>query len=412
MTRFLEIPSSIWLFIILLTGFFLRLNGIYYGLPSIYDGDENYFVHYALQIIKTRDLNPHWFGHPGSTVIYLLTIFYLFIYLIGQSIGFFGSPVDFWNWYYHDPTFLYLTSRLIFVFFGMGTIVLTYWTAARIFSKRIALLSALLIAVLPLHTLFSRNIRTDILMTFLLQAVFLCSLNLAGGKARGRDYALTGLLTGLAITTKYPAVVIVLVTLISHFFFNRVPFRQHTRRLSLWAAGALLGAFLSSPYLFLDFKTVLQDVALEAPQRWLSGTGGGFVSNLIWYVGQPLRQEFHLTGLLLIGWGLFLCWTSQDRQKILLTIFPAAFLVFLGLLPLRWDRWAIPLLPFACILAASALSDVSDRATQQPRVPVGRPFGPPNPFGLSYVKNHLSEGSGNGHPGFEGTSPNLDIRPR
>lgn len=35
-------------------------------------------------------------------------------------------------------------------------------------------------------------------------------LNLAGGKAQGRDYTLTGLLTGLAITTKYLAVIVAL----------------------------------------------------------------------------------------------------------------------------------------------------------------------------------------------------------
>src|SRR5262249_43024878 len=34
--------------------------------------DERYFITPATYIAARGDLNPHWFGHPGSTVIYPL----------------------------------------------------------------------------------------------------------------------------------------------------------------------------------------------------------------------------------------------------------------------------------------------------------------------------------------------------
>ena len=56
----------------MLVGFVLRLRGITWGLPYLYDPDEHFFVDPAVRIVTTGDLNPHWFGHPGSTVIDLL----------------------------------------------------------------------------------------------------------------------------------------------------------------------------------------------------------------------------------------------------------------------------------------------------------------------------------------------------
>src|SRR5947208_11310267 len=38
----------------------------------LHDADESAFVGPAVHVAATGDLNPHWFGHPGSTVIYPL----------------------------------------------------------------------------------------------------------------------------------------------------------------------------------------------------------------------------------------------------------------------------------------------------------------------------------------------------
>ena len=60
--------------IILLVALAWRLHNIGFGLPSLYDPDEPIFMIKALELLTNGTLNPKWFGHPGSTTIYLLAL--------------------------------------------------------------------------------------------------------------------------------------------------------------------------------------------------------------------------------------------------------------------------------------------------------------------------------------------------
>jgi hypothetical protein len=46
-----------------------HLSALHRDLP-LQEPDESAFVRPAVRIAATGDLNPQWFGHPGSTVIY------------------------------------------------------------------------------------------------------------------------------------------------------------------------------------------------------------------------------------------------------------------------------------------------------------------------------------------------------
>ena len=76
-----KIYLRIVLGIILIGGLLVRLYGIDWGLPYRYNADESLFIGRAGYILRTFDFNPHWFGHPGTTTIYLLVIIYSLIYL-------------------------------------------------------------------------------------------------------------------------------------------------------------------------------------------------------------------------------------------------------------------------------------------------------------------------------------------
>ena len=60
--------------LILLVALAWRLNNIGFGLPSMYDPDEPIFMIKALHLLADGTLNPGWFGHPGSTTIYLVAL--------------------------------------------------------------------------------------------------------------------------------------------------------------------------------------------------------------------------------------------------------------------------------------------------------------------------------------------------
>ncbi len=131
------------------------------------------------------------------------------------------------------------------------------------------------------------------------------------------------------------------------------------------AGGAsLLGAFIGSPFLFLDFKKVLSDVSAEARSSHLSATGEGLFENLAWYIQNPLLETLSLTGLVLAGLGIIYCLFSKKKESWLLLIFPVCFLLFIASLNLRWWRWIIPVIPFFCIFAAHAVSRIVSWTSQ------------------------------------------------
>ena len=60
------------------------MYGLDFGLPYIYNGDEPDIVGRGLTIMVTGDLNPHFFGHPGTVLIYLCAVIYGGLALDGQ----------------------------------------------------------------------------------------------------------------------------------------------------------------------------------------------------------------------------------------------------------------------------------------------------------------------------------------
>jgi uncharacterized membrane protein len=336
--------------IVLLSGLLLRLYGIKFGLPYLYDPDEPDFSVRAYKILANKDLNPHWFGHPGTTVVYLLSMLYSIIFIGGVSLGTFTNISDFKLLYFKDPTIFYLSGRLMFALFGVASILLLYAITSRLFNRITGLVAATIFALSPLHVYYSKLIRTDILMTFLVLIVFWFCLEILE-KRTWESYILAGFFSGLAIATKYPALIVVLVIVIAYIFSHS---RNDFRKLIASGFASVLGAFAGSPFLFLDFKTMLADVARENRYSHLSATGEGFIRNLVWYVQDPLLHALSLIGLILAVFGIILCIGSKKKEMWILLIFPLSFLCFISILNLRWARWIIPVLPFLCVLIAQA----------------------------------------------------------
>ena len=341
------------LILILFSALLVRLYGVNFGLPFIYISDEKTFVSLALKILRTCDLNPHWFGHPGTTIFYMLALLYIFIFLVGLITGNFINSSDFEQIYYQDPTIFYLSGRLLFVLFAILTIFFVYLIASRLFNKFTGLISASLLAFNSIHVFFSKLIRTDIFMTFLILMVFGFCLKILKNR-KVKNYILAGCILGLAVATKYPAVICGVFIIIA-WLCTKV--WRDIFKVLISGIFCLLGAFVSSPFLFLDFKNMLVDVKGEASCLHISGTGGGCIDNLIWYIKEPLYDSFFLIGLILVVLGVIFCFFYYSKkEKWLLLVFPFCFLFFITSLSLRWAHWIMPIIPFMCIFAGYGLN--------------------------------------------------------
>jgi 4-amino-4-deoxy-L-arabinose transferase-like glycosyltransferase len=343
---------------ILTVAFLLRIYGINYDLPFLYDQDEPIFVTHALGMLKNHDLNPHWFGAPASTTMYLLALLYAAIFAGGRVLGIFNTAEDFRNLYYANPTMFYLTGRIVSVLFGVATIWLIYKLGRKLFNPLTGLIASAILSLSPVHISLSQQVRMDVQMTFLLVLALWYCLNILE-RQDWKSYLLAGFVTGLATVTKYPAVVFTLTVALTHFLSTPSRRLSDHRKLAGSAAACVFGAFIGAPYVFLDFRSVLRDVATEARPEHLGAVGEGLLRNLGWYLSGPIPASISFVGSLSAAAGLIMCLATKDKRRWVLVSFPLLFLVFISSLNLRWERWVLPVIPFLCLLLTYAVSRVT-----------------------------------------------------
>ena len=354
---------------VVLCGLSLRLYGINFGLPYLYNSDEPLFVDAAMQMLSAHSLNPNWFGVPASTTIYLSAALYSVIFGAGVALGFFANPSDFKVLYVQNPAILYLSGRLIIACFGAATIPLVYMIGRRLFNRWTGVLAAALVALSPVHVYYSKLIRPDVQMSFLTLAAFWFCLKILE-RPTLLSYVMAGFLIGLGTATKYPAIVVALVIVLAHILSKPQQWSDHAKLLASGLA-SVVGLFVGSPYLLVKYEQALREVAMEARPSHLSATGEGLIQNIVWYLTGPLSHAVSTAGLLLGVIGIALCVIQKERSKWLLIAFPVIFFLFICSLNLRWERWIVPVIPPLCILSAHTIFRIASRIGQTFKPAIG-----------------------------------------
>src|SRR5689334_20300118 len=107
----------------------LRLVGLRYGLPHVYNPDEVAIMSRALAFAK-GDLNPHNFLYP-SLYFYVLFAWEALTALLAVAAGAVASFAAFQREFFLDPTRVYVAGRLLTALLGTATVVATARLAAR-----------------------------------------------------------------------------------------------------------------------------------------------------------------------------------------------------------------------------------------------------------------------------------------
>lgn len=335
----------------------LRARHLDYGLPALNDPDEPLFILTALDMLREGRLNPGWFGHPATLLFYLLAAVIAAVAALGSLTGGWHGTASFVAAVFADPGVMVLPMRGAMALLGVASVWLAWRLGARCAGNGVGLIAALLLAVSPLHVDLSQVIRTDMLATVLMSLALLRALSAArDGSLAAHGWA--GVFAGLACATKWPAM-LVLVAPASAAIFQA---RRDRRRLSLLLvapAAAAATLVIASPYLVLDWPQVLRDLSGEARPVHLGATGGGFWPNLIWYVSHPLARSFGWPGVAAMAFGaVHLCRRDRAAAVVLLP-FALVFLVVLAAQALVWERWLVPLLPIAAVLAAIGIAEAA-----------------------------------------------------
>jgi 4-amino-4-deoxy-L-arabinose transferase-like glycosyltransferase len=337
-----------------------RFWGIGFGLPYLYHPDEPGKIQIAQNMLKTGDLNPHYFRKP-TLLIYANALLYVPYYYIGKANGRFHTPRDVPSvqrtnmgvGYIGAPDAVLMGRSLTAVIGIVGVLVL--WMLARRITgyPLVALVAALLLAISPINVIQGHYIETNAFLVLGLLAVLWASLRLLE-RGRRSDYILAGFLTGVAMTCKYPGVVGFVIPLAAHWLRSNRTFVRDRHLLACFLA-VPVGFLLFTPFALIDPLNFVLGAGSEAAHYAIGHEGAeGWAP--FWYIGYAARVEGVIALCAVIG-GWF-AWKRRHNPLLLVTAFSLGYYLFISIFRVRNDRTFMPITPFLFLLGAWALMEL------------------------------------------------------
>ena len=352
----------------------LRLVGIRFGLPAVYNADETAIMSRALAF-ATGDLNPHNFVYP--TLYFYLLFGWIGAYAAtALALGRIESLAALERQFFTDPTDVFLAGRLLGVVCGVATVAALYVLAHRLFGRRVALASALFLAVAPTAVRDAHYVKHDVPATLLVVLALIAIVRVWPlGRPDGRprtDLAFAAAVCGAAASLHYYTVFLVLPLAVAIWFrLQNDGAAARLRALTLAALIAASAFLICSPFILVEWRTAARDIAANREivvDRAVEGGGTAFASASR-YLTMLWRDAIGWPVALLAVLGFAVSWRLSARLGLVLALFPAAFLAFISN-TVPAGRYLNPVLPFIALFAGVAVSWLSSRTGTTRRGPM------------------------------------------
>lgn len=370
--------SKIFLLFLLaiLAGISMRIYGLRWGLPYHFNGDERFVISMTEKFRSAESLN-----QLADQEMYFFLYPPLLVYILSALIKIvsFFRPFDL-----TEPTSItlyYLLGRIVTACFSIATLLLVYRMGKRFYNQSVGMLASVFLAFSVLHIRDSHFYLPEVPYTFFVVLATFLSMGIAE-KARTRSYLLTGIATGIGLTIKQTTLMVFPVILTAHvvgMFRNlqiswnscrRIFFSLQSWRLLLLPvliAGLIF--LLLNPFIFLNPQKFLE--MLQILQGYVTGTDQPnwtfqftdttrlyWFTNLLYFGMGPLLELTCVIGMI---WAL----VKRKVPDLLLLSFLLPYLYFIGGGYMKFIRYAVPLLPFLCLLGARFLLDLYEMATHK-----------------------------------------------
>ena len=338
--------STATLAAIMIVAAVLRFWSLGAGIPYAIGDDEPQVMNRSVGMVRTGDFNPHFYDYP-SLYLYVQAAVVVARFIAGATTGEWTSLAQ------AETRDFYLWGRAVTAALGTATVALVYLIGMR-WGTRHALLAAGLLAVMPLHVRESHFVLTDVPVTFFVTLTMLLSLR-AHEAPRASAYAWAGVAAGLAAATKYTGGVALLLPLIAVWM---TPATKPSRFAGALAAigGAAAGFLLAAPYTLLDLPGFLNGYAKLMGSY--TGRPPGEAPGLTYL--KHLRMALWWPGFLAMIGGVIFAIVRAIRgpgrvRWTLAVVFPIFYFWLLSKQTLVFGRYLLPLVPFVCVLAATAI---------------------------------------------------------
>jgi 4-amino-4-deoxy-L-arabinose transferase-like glycosyltransferase len=355
--------TVILLALIMIAGLMVRFYGLGWGLPYHFNSDE-FLLAASAEKLRTTPSLAQLIREESKFFIYMPVLMYLNIGLVSASTLF--RPFS-----HSDPTSLtifYLFARGIVAGFGLATVFILFFLGLRLYSRSAGLLAAFFLAFTALHVRDSHFFCTDVPLTFFFVLVLYLCVDIVEKKSQ-KIYLLTGIVTGIAIATKQTALLLIPLILIAHLIsiwkghghslpecWLALRARAALVKLTIVLGITAITFLIANPFVvmfpgkFLARSIETFNVLKGATQpQWsfqFTGANAGYwFTNLLYYGMGPALEIVCLLGVL---WALWKRKWTDGLVLSLLTIYFAS----IGFGYMKFIRYAIPLLPFLCLLGA------------------------------------------------------------
>lgn len=353
----IDLRKNLLILIIVIIGILLRIWGINFGLPYQFHQDEPIIVNHALAY-GTGDLNPHFFIIPPLSS-YILFVFYVVYFLALNLCGVCKGVEAFSAGFFRDPTPFYLIGRFVLgALPSFLSIYLIYRLASRFFSKKVALYAALIMAVTFLNVINAHYAYTDNLLVFFVLIAYILMTRLINSPKRA-NYVLVGISVGLAIATKYNAILLTAPFLIAHIINSDKDNRGNPINLNLiiFAGVAIFTFIVSNPYSVLDGRFFLESLTHK-----IRGGYWGFSHHISYSLFEGMGGASTILGII----GLIGFLKKDFKKAIFLISFPALFYIHLVFKSQPFPRYVLPVIPFLAIGLAFLMFELYEKVKTKP----------------------------------------------
>ncbi len=358
----------------------LRVWGVHWSLPYVIHADESRIVDVGARIIKTGDLDPHWYVYPSLTM-YLQAAVYKLNLIWGTWRGYYAGPqsIPDQNHILALAPELYLWGRTFNALIGAATVAGLYWLGRSIFGRAAGLVAALLLLVSPLHIEHSHYLMTDVPMAALGVAVLAASWKLAISPGV-RIALLAGLFVGLCAGAKYNGAYIAVVPAVAWLLAWKLwrdkgqPPAVHSRRFVQWlavavamAAASLVGFLASNPFVLLNWTDWTRGFLFEVNDYQPVTSLGAMWVAFTTYVEGFWDTEGILVVASSISTVILLAAIARSKENSrlvraawLLLLFPLAYTLLMSRYAQVRERNMVVVVPFLCLLAGYGVSRVAE----------------------------------------------------
>ncbi len=344
---------------ILLFAFAIRLSGIRYGLPLQVVDDEPPFTLATLLMLQLKTVLPALHVADFSRVLYYppyLSYLYLipFGFLgLAHSMLFQGGAAQFSYYLMAHIDQFFLIARFINIIFGTISVWLVYEISLSLFrNTKAALISAALLATSLAHILFSFTGRHWMPISFM-YALGFYFLTKENWKME-RRYCFSIITAGIGMGVSPIVALFTPLIALWYFLYDRKSVRELMMYRNILLSTALFVVLALLPNLLYPRSFGFTgDVTAQQVKTFF-----GAVSSAILFL-KPVFLSDMTVGIFSVI-GLAMVWRFQKRTAGIFIAFICGYSIVFYMLFRFEYRFALPLIPFLCILAGYGIAKSSE----------------------------------------------------